>query len=60
MKKFKLLITSLFLAIALLFANTSTVRADVDDPQGTSQKKAAPPQISPEVLYIIMAMLSML
>lgn len=60
MKKFKLLITSLFLAMALLFVNTSPVRANADDPQGTSQKKAAPPQISPEVIYIIMSMLSIL
>jgi hypothetical protein len=57
MKKFKLLITSLFLAMALLFVNISPVRAYADDPQGTSQKKAAPPQLTPELIYIILAML---
>jgi|RhiMetdeSRZDD1v2_1073273.scaffolds.fasta_scaffold1744927_2 hypothetical protein len=61
MKKFKLLITSLFLAMALLFVNISPVKVyadDIgDDPQGTSQKKAAPPQISPDALYLIMTML---
>jgi hypothetical protein len=59
MKKLKLLITSLFLAMALLFVNISPVRvyADdlTDDPQGTSQKKAAPPQISLDAIYMIMA-----
>jgi hypothetical protein len=59
MKKFKLFITSLFLAMALLFVNISPVRVYAEDlidgPQGTSQKKAAPPQISPEVIYMIMA-----
>ncbi len=63
MKKFKLLITSLFLAMALLFVNISPVIAyaddNGDDPQGTSQKKAAPPQISPELIYIFLAMLRM-
>jgi len=63
MKKFKLLITSLVLAMALLFVNISPMKVYADDltdgPQGTSQKKAAPPQISPEAIYIIIAMLSM-
>jgi hypothetical protein len=59
MKKFKLFITSLFLAMALLFVNTSPVMAYADDPQGTSEKKAAPPQISPELIYIFLAMLRM-
>jgi len=63
MKKFKLLITSLFLAMALLFVNINPVKVyadDIgDDPQGTSQKKAAPPQISPDALYLIMVMLSL-
>ena len=63
MKKFKLLITSLFLAMALLFVNISPVRVYAEDlidgPQGTSQKKAAPPQIPLEAIYIIMTMLSL-
>ena len=61
MKKFKLLITSLFLAMALLFVNISPVKVYAndtgDDPQGTSQKKAAPPQLSPDAIYMIMVML---
>jgi hypothetical protein len=57
MKKFKLLITSLFLAMALLFVNITPVRAYADDPQGTSEKKAAPPQIPLELIYILLAML---
>ena len=61
MKKFKLLATSLFLAMALLFVNISSVKVYADDltdgPQGTSEKKAAPPQISPDAIYIIMTLL---
>ena len=64
MKKFKLLITSLFLAMALLFVNISTVKVYADDvgggPQGTSEKKAAPPQIPAELVRIILAMLGFL
>jgi len=60
MKKFKLLIASLFLALALLFVNISPVKVYADDagggPQGTSEKKAAPPQIPPE-LFIILSMI---
>jgi hypothetical protein len=61
MKKFKLLFMSLFLALALLFVSISPVKAYADDPsdgpQGTSQKKAEPPQISPEIIAIILSML---
>jgi hypothetical protein len=60
MKKFKLLITSLFLAMALLFVNVSPVKVyanDIDDPQGTSEKKAAPPQIPPDLLIIIFSLI---
>jgi hypothetical protein len=57
MKKFKLLITSLFLAMALLFVNISPVRASSDDPQGTSQKKAPPPQIPAELVNILLTIL---
>jgi hypothetical protein len=56
MKKSKLLLTSLFLTLALFFGNMSPTKvyADSDDPQGTSQKKAPPPQMSPELMRFIM------
>ena len=63
MKKFKLLITSLFLAMALLFVNISPVKVYANEtggPQGTSEKKAAPPQIPPELLIIILTMIRFL
>lgn len=61
MKKFKLLFTSLFLALALLFINVSPVYADDpgNGPQGTSQTKSAPSQqtISPELIALLLSML---
>jgi hypothetical protein len=61
MKKFKLLFTSLFLAMALLFVNISPVYADDpgNGPQGTSQAKSAPPQqtLSPQLISLILAMM---
>ena len=61
MKKFKLLVTSLFLAMALLFVNISPVKVYANDtgggPQGTSDKKAAPPQIPPELLILILSLI---
>ncbi len=60
MKKCKLWLFSLMLMMALM-VNISPVKvyADDSDPQGTSQKKASPPQesISPEIIAVIMMML---
>lgn len=62
MKKSKLSVTSLFLAMALFFVNINPVRVYANDPsnggpQGTSQKKAQTPQIPPEVFIIISMLL---
>jgi hypothetical protein len=61
MKKFRLLITSLFLAMALLLVNISPVKVyanDIgDDPQGTSQKKAAPPQIPLDLIIFYISLI---
>lgn len=64
MKKYKLLFSTLFLALALAFVNIQPVTvyaSDGDGPQDTSQKKSAPTQtISPEVIMMILAALRLI
>jgi hypothetical protein len=62
MKKYKLFLSSLFLALTLLFVNIHPMKVYASDPsngpQGTSQKKDTPP-ISEEVVAIILMLLRM-
>jgi hypothetical protein len=65
MKKFKLMITSLFLALALIFGSASSLRvyADTDEPQGGSKSTNAPASPAPsmaDVLRIISMMLALI
>jgi len=62
MKKFKLMITSLFLALALIFASGQSVKvyADGDDPQGGSKSTNAPAPPPPSMLDVIVTLLSAL
>ena len=61
MKKFKLILSAITLALALTFVSAGSVTAyanDADDPQGTVEKKPAPSAPSPDWLSVIWAMLS--
>lgn len=64
MKKFKLMATSLFLALALTFASATCVKvyADDGDPQGGSKTGSAPapPPPPPSVIEIILIILRMI
>lgn len=65
MKKHKLWLSTLCLALAMAFVNIQPVRVyagDSDDPQGTSQRKSAPSPsgLSPEVIMMILAMMRMI
>jgi len=66
MKKFKLMATSLFLALALTFASATCVKvyADDGDPQGGSKTGSAPapppPPPPPSVIEIILIVLRMI
>ena len=64
MKKYKLLFSTLFLALALAFVNIQPVKVYADDsdgPQDTGQKKTTPaPTIPPEVITVILAVLRLL
>jgi hypothetical protein len=63
MKKYKLWLSTLCLALALAFVNLQPVRVYADDPgdpQGTSQKKSSSSsssELSPEVIWMILTML---
>jgi hypothetical protein len=61
MKKKKLILSSLFLALTLAFASVGSVNvyADTGDPQGGTEKKAPPPP-PPTTLDVILAILSSL
>lgn len=67
MKKYKLWLSTLCLALALAFVNLQPVRVYADDPgdpQGTSQKKSSSSSssstLSPEVIMMILAMLRLI
>ncbi len=63
MKKFKLILSSILLALTLVFTSASyTPVLANDDPQGTTEKKPAPtaPAPSPSMGDIINALLAMM
>jgi len=65
MKKFKLMTSSLFLALALVFVSASSVKAyaDTEDPQGGSKSTNAPASPAPsmaDVIRVLSMMLSLI
>lgn len=60
MKKKKLILSSLFLALTLAFVSAGSVNvyADAGDPQGGAEKKAPPPPPPPTPIEVIIAILS--
>ncbi len=62
MKKKKLILSSLFLALTLAFVSVGSVNvyADTGDPQGGTEKKAPPPPPPPTPIEAILAILGSL
>jgi hypothetical protein len=60
MQKKKLIFSTLFLALALVFVSigSTTTYADTGDPQGGTEKKGAPPPPPPSTIEAILAILS--